>query len=113
ARFQALMDMRAKAGQPVWYTDFDLTEDLNQLVGFESSATRIRVFEPMFVFGPLQTEDYARAVITATKNPDDTEEFVEQRVRLRLERQRQVYAGDPPPTHVVLSEAAVRSNVGG
>jgi hypothetical protein len=54
--------------------------------GLEATASTIRCFEPQLVHGLLQTEDYARAAIGA--DPRLAPEVVEQRVRLRMERQQ-------------------------
>jgi len=56
----------------------------------EREATSIRTWEPLIVPGLLQTEDYARALITGWQ-PGDAAETVEQQVAARMERQRFVY----------------------
>jgi hypothetical protein len=69
--------------------------------GLEATATRIRCFEPQLVHGLLQTEDYARAVISA--NPRLSAEIVEQRVRFRMERQQRSMDG----ITVIMGEGAL------
>lgn len=54
--------------------------------GLEATASDLRCFEPQFVHGLLQTEDYARALFNTV--PELSAEVVEQRVRLRMERQQ-------------------------
>jgi transcriptional regulator with XRE-family HTH domain len=54
--------------------------------GLEAAASKIRAFEPQLVHGLVQTEDYARAAISA--DPRLSADVVEQRVRFRLDRQR-------------------------
>ena len=70
--------------------------------GLEATASRVRCFEPQFVHGLLQTEDYARAVISTA--PALSAEIVEQRVRLRMERQRRPMNG----VTVIMGEGALR-----
>jgi hypothetical protein len=70
--------------------------------GLEATASRIRSFEPQLVHGLLQTEDYARAVISA--DPFLSSEVVKQRVRFRLERQQRSMDG----VTVIMGESAVR-----
>ncbi len=63
--------------------------------------------------GLLQTEQYARAVITAG-NPGVNEEEIGRRVHLRIARQALIRRQTAPPTlKVVLSEAILRRPVGG
>lgn len=74
-------------------------------------ATAMRIFEPELVFGLLQTPDYARALFEA--NDRLTDDVVERRLRLRLERQQTVFSADPPPSIVVvLGEGALSLVVG-
>jgi transcriptional regulator with XRE-family HTH domain len=74
--------------------------------GLEATASRIRCFEPQFVHGLVQTAAYARAVISA--DPQLSPEVVEQRVRLRLERQ-QSHADD---TTILMGETALATIIG-
>jgi hypothetical protein len=75
---------------------------LGLYTGLEATASRIRSFEPQLVHGLLQTEDYARAVISA--DPQLSPDVVEQRVRFRLERQQRSMDG----VTVIMGESAVR-----
>jgi transcriptional regulator with XRE-family HTH domain len=77
----------------------------------EPEATDIRAFEPMLVPGLLQTEEYARAVMTSGQKP----ERLEQAVSARLERQRILHREEPDPPYfwVVLDETVIRRPVGG
>jgi transcriptional regulator with XRE-family HTH domain len=80
-------------------------------LGLESAASEIRIYEVSLIPGLLQTEDYARAVISAgmvnSPRPD-----IERRVALRMERQR-LTRSSPPKVWAVLDEAALRREVGG
>ena len=61
---------------------------------YEARAVSLRWYEPTFVPGPLQTEQYAREVLAAgLLTPDEAEE----RLALRLERQAVALGGDRPP----------------
>lgn len=73
-------------------------------LGLEQSASRFRCFEPLFVHGLLQTEDYAHALTRAedTLTPD----VVDQRVAFRMDRQRRVL-GNGPDLTVVLGAGAL------
>jgi hypothetical protein len=79
-------------------------------VGLEGLAETEFVFEPMLVPGLLQTEDYARAVTEATGfvRRDHSERFVS----FRQARAGRLTDDAPLALHAVISEAALRLNVG-
>lgn len=79
---------------------------LGLYAGLEATASRIRWFEPQFVHGLLQTEDYARAVISI--DPQASPEVVEQRVRFRMKRQQRSMDG----VTAIMGEGALRLVVG-
>ncbi|MFI2648911.1 Scr1 family TA system antitoxin-like transcriptional regulator [Micromonospora fulviviridis] len=79
--------------------------------GYEQQAVRLRAFEACLVPGLLQTEDYARAVIsTGGLHPPGT---VDELVAVRLERQQLLHRDEPPHCVFLLDETAVRRPVGG
>ena len=78
----------------------------------EREATSIRTWEPLVVPGLLQTEDYARALITAWQ-PGDGDEVVQQHVTARMERQHLLARNDPPLVWMIIGEPALRNPVGG
>lgn len=111
---QILFDLREQAEQDVWWSDLRLTDSMRELVGFEQTARCIRVFELAYVYGPLQTEAYARAVLTGTNEPGTGRERVEEDLRLRMERQIQTFQGpEVPQLLVLLDESVLRRNIGG
>lgn len=71
----------------------------------EASATLLREFEPLAVPGLLQTETYARALVT---RPSATADQVEELVNARIERQA-VLDKESAPTLVVLLDESVLS----
>jgi len=79
-------------------------------VDLESDASEIRWYQPEVVPGMLQTEAYIRAM-HATAHPRVTDEEVNKQVAVRLERQAIL---DQPGTtlHFILSESALRRNIG-
>jgi transcriptional regulator with XRE-family HTH domain len=77
----------------------------------ENKATRLSVWSPGIVHGLLQTEDYARALLTTL--PGATAEAVAGRLRSRLERQRRVLGREEPPTiRCIVDHAALYRHVG-
>ncbi|HYY80120.1 MAG TPA: helix-turn-helix transcriptional regulator [Actinomycetes bacterium] len=115
---QALLNLARQANTPGWWHRYgDLLPGWFQAyVGLEEAATLIRTFEVQFVPGLLQTDDYARAVITQG-NPAAPAEEVERRVGLRQRRQdlltRPGPDGSPRRLWAVVDEAALRRPIGG
>ncbi|SDC53334.1 helix-turn-helix domain-containing protein [Streptomyces prasinopilosus] len=101
------------ANRPGWWQRFhDVLPDWFSLyVSLEGAARVIRSYEPHFVPGLLQTEDYARAVLEAGTIGNQTPEAVERHVSLRLERQRLLERRDPPHLWVIVEETVLRRPV--
>lgn len=81
-------------------------------VGLEGAASRINTYEVQFVHGLLQTESYARAVVTAGHREHIPEDEVERRVSLRMQRQQLLLGENAPHFLCVLDEAALRRPFG-
>jgi transcriptional regulator with XRE-family HTH domain len=80
-------------------------------LGLESAASEIRIYEVNVIPGLLQTEEYARTMLTAGM-VNSPRQDIERRVALRMERQR-LSREYPPELWCVLDEAALRRHVGG
>jgi transcriptional regulator with XRE-family HTH domain len=76
----------------------------------EDAAQAIYKYEPHFVPGLLQTEEYARTLLIGLGYDESS---VERRVTGRLERQELLEKEDRLELHYILGEAAVRHMVGG
>jgi hypothetical protein len=79
-------------------------------LGYESSATQIRNFEPVVVPGLLQTEEYAREIIEAYLGRSNKE--AAQLVDLRMDRQERLLDDAGPRMYFVLDEAVINRVVG-
>jgi transcriptional regulator with XRE-family HTH domain len=77
----------------------------------EAQARRLRWFEPLVVPGLLQTETYARAILSTRMGA--TPEELEEAVAGRMDRQRVLGRQHPPELWVILDEAVLRRPVGG
>ncbi|MEV6816840.1 helix-turn-helix transcriptional regulator [Micromonospora sp. NPDC051296] len=79
--------------------------------GIEAEATALRSFEPLYVPGLLQTEAYARAILTSGGlfAPDE----IEQQVAARIDRQTVLTRDRPPLFTVVIDEHVLRRRIGG
>ncbi|GAA1427105.1 helix-turn-helix transcriptional regulator [Streptomyces thermospinosisporus] len=109
----AFIDLVEEANRPGWWQRFhDVLPDWFSLyVSLEGAARIIRSYEPHFVPGLLQTEDYARAVLEAGTIGAEGHETVERHVALRMERRRLLERADPPHLWVVLDETVLRRPV--
>jgi transcriptional regulator with XRE-family HTH domain len=110
----ALLALARQAKNPGWWQRYGdiLPSWFQTYLGLEEAASLIRTYEVQFVPGLLQTEDYARAVITHG-NPGAPAEEIERRVSLRLKRQQLLNRSDPPQLWAVVDEAALRRPMGG
>jgi hypothetical protein len=81
-------------------------------IGLEAEASAIHSYESQFVPGLLQTEDYARAVISGGQVRPDPE-AAERRVAARMARQELFTRPEPPEIWAVLDESVILRPVGG
>jgi transcriptional regulator with XRE-family HTH domain len=96
-----------------WHTYRDVLPDwFAAYLSLEQAALQIRAYESQFVHGLLQTEEYARALLTAG-NPHAPADATERRVALRMQRQELLSRAAPPRLWVVMDETVLRWPVGG
>ena len=112
----SLAELARRVNERGWWQKYAglIGSEYADLIGLEAEARTIRTYQQELVPGLLQTPDYARAVIRASR-PTDTREEVGRRAEIRTERQEILTRADPPPPRfsVVLSEGVVRRPVGG
>ncbi len=77
--------------------------------GYESSASIIRQFEPLFVPGLLQTEEFGRRLLEGLGHPPERVETI---WSARAERQELLGRDELPEMFFILDEAVVRRVVG-
>lgn len=110
---EELLELRAAAKGRAWWMRYGgvLSSELQRLIGLEAGADRVRYYESLLIPGLLQTADYARALMI----PSVTERRVEvdHRVEVRLHRQERIFGDDPMDMTAVVSEAALRQEIGG
>ncbi|OIJ90991.1 helix-turn-helix domain-containing protein [Streptomyces colonosanans] len=97
--FSRLIGLVLRSQLPHWFQPY---------AEMEAKATYISTYQAQLVYGLLQTEEYARAVL-ATGKPDDLEGLV----AARMERQRILGREQPPLACVVLDEAVLHRPIGG
>ncbi|MEU7200238.1 helix-turn-helix transcriptional regulator [Streptomyces sp. NPDC045470] len=88
-----------KYAYPKWFLPF---------IELERDATSHRVFESQIIPGLLQTEDYARGMLSAVR-PDNLEDLV----AARMSRQAVFERETPPRTWFVFDEQVLRRPIGG
>ena len=108
-----LLALADKANEPGWWQPFnDVIPDwMETYVGLEQAASTIRTYEPQFVPGLLQTEEYARAVIEMGR-PGRTDE-IKRKLDLRMGRQRVMEQNSSVGYWAIVDEAALRRPTGG
>lgn len=106
---QQLIDLAAEGKQRAWWQSRELP--YSTYVGLEADAETISDFGLGVVPGLLQTEGYARAVLTAAR-PLLAADVIEQRLAGRLERQRLLRSDRGPRFDAVIDEAVLR-RIGG
>jgi transcriptional regulator with XRE-family HTH domain len=106
---QQLVDLAAEGKQRAWWQSRDLP--YSTYIGLEADAASIEDFGLGLIPGLLQTEDYARAVLTAI-HPRLTADVIEQRLAGRLERQRLLTSASQPEVDAVIDEGVLH-RVGG
>ncbi|MFI8927054.1 Scr1 family TA system antitoxin-like transcriptional regulator [Streptomyces sp. NPDC053474] len=97
--FSRLVGLVLRSQLPTWFQAF---------AEMEARATYVSTFQAQLVYGLLQTEAYARAVLGAR-----TDDNLDARVAARMERQRILAREHPPLMWVVLSEAVLHQEIGG
>jgi hypothetical protein len=99
--FASLHALMSREALPEWFAP---------VIDFEGRATRIHEWSPNVVPGLAQVEAYARSVIRAGK-PRLTDVELERNVASRMAR-KAIFDGSPMYWPVI-SEAALRQNIGG
>jgi transcriptional regulator with XRE-family HTH domain len=115
-KLDELIGLLRDAERRGWWEDYQdaLPEEYMRFLGLEAEATYQRAWEPQVVPGLLQTEDYAREVILATRGiARITHSGIRSRVEARLARQQRVlHRSDPCALSVVLDESALMRRFG-
>jgi transcriptional regulator with XRE-family HTH domain len=111
---ERFLDLVKEANRPGWWHRFrDVLPDwFSAFVSLEGSAVLIRAYEPHYIPGLLQTDDYAHAVLRAGR-PQASQAEIDRSVALRRERQALLTREEPPLLWVVMDETVLRRPIGG
>jgi transcriptional regulator with XRE-family HTH domain len=112
ARVNTLVDLAKSSRGASFYDQYVdvLKPGFRDYLAYEASASVLRQYDPVFVPGLLQTEEYARAILehVAGFSP----ETADKAWAVRQHRQELHDREDPPDMLFVLDEANVRRQVG-
>ena len=101
----SIQELTRQSRKRGWWRRYDdvITGDY---VSLEAGASHLRVYEPTYIPGLLQTSDYARAVAheTLMRDPDEIERVVE----ARMHRQTILTADDAPELWAIIDEHALQ-----
>lgn len=112
---QALITLARESREQGWWNSYSdvLPNPHSALISLEAETASIRAYQAQLVPGLLQTEDYTRAILKATRmtggDADETERFV----AVRKARQNLLRQEPPVKIWAVLDEAVLRRPVGG
>jgi transcriptional regulator with XRE-family HTH domain len=114
SRRALLLELAEDAAQKGWWEEFgdSLSEDYQQFIGLEHEAASIAIWHVDVVTGLLQTEDYARHIISSYSRVEPIAPgMIGRLVRVRMRRQ-QILDRDGLQLSVVLDESILKRRVG-
>jgi len=109
-----LLELAEDAAQKGWWEEFadSLSEDYQQFIGFEHEAASIAIWHVDVVAGLLQTEAYARHIISSYSRVEPIAPgMIGRLVRVRMRRQ-QVLDREGLRLSVVLDESVLQRRIG-
>jgi hypothetical protein len=111
---EAFLEMAKRSNEPGWWHRYTnvVADWFQDYLGLEESASRIQTWEQQFVPGLLQTEDYAKAIISHGWSPMAAQS-VQRQVALRMRRQALLGRPDPPKLWAVIDESVLHRSIGG
>lgn len=110
-----LLALAEDATQKGWWEEYSdsIAPDLLQLIGLEQEASSIAMWQNDIVPGLLQTESYARHIMSSYSQVEPTPpSVIERRVRVRMRRQEVISRDPPPELTIVLDESILFRRVG-
>jgi transcriptional regulator with XRE-family HTH domain len=114
ARRALLLELAEDAAQKGWWEEFadSLSDDYQQFIGLEHEATSIAIWHATVVAGLLQTEAYARHIISSYNRVEPIAPgMIGRLVRVRMRRQ-QVVNREDLQLSVVLDESVLKRRIG-
>jgi transcriptional regulator with XRE-family HTH domain len=110
-----LLGLAEDAAHKGWWEQYadSLSPDYQQFIGLEDEASAIDIWHVDVVTGLLQTEAYARHIISSYSRVEPiTPGMIERMVRVRVQRQRVLSRASGIELSVVLDESVLMRRVG-
>ncbi|MFI0417913.1 Scr1 family TA system antitoxin-like transcriptional regulator [Spongiactinospora sp. 9N601] len=79
----------------------------------EPRASVLRTWSPMVVYGLLQVDAYARALLTASPTAPRDPEWIEEQIRIRMQRKVLLDRDPPPAIWDLIDEEVLHRPIGG
>lgn len=113
-RTEELVTLARAARESPWWSRYKdvAPAKLLELIDYESAASAVSQFEPIFIPGILQTEEYARAVLQVFYDEKSAAERLTAMVDLRTRRRGLLTRENAPHFSFVLDESVVSRVVG-
>jgi transcriptional regulator with XRE-family HTH domain len=114
-RRELLLTLAEDAAQKGWWEEYadGLSTDYQQFIGLEHEASSIAVWHVDVVPGLLQTEAYARHIISSYSHVEPIAPgMIERLVRVRMQRQEVLNRESGLQLSVVLDESVLKRRVG-
>jgi transcriptional regulator with XRE-family HTH domain len=115
SRRALLLELAEDASRKGWWEEFadSLSPDYQQFIGLEHEASSIAIWHVEAVPGLLQTEAYARQVISSYSQVEPIAPgLIERLVRVRMRRQQALTREPALQLSVVLDESVLRRRIG-
>jgi transcriptional regulator with XRE-family HTH domain len=116
ARRDELMKLAREARQRGWwqeYSDYsDVAVPYSTYIGLEAAAVSLRSYESTVFPGLLQTKEYALALFDENWLPDRPREYVEERIAVRMTRQRRLSEDQPVQFHSIVDYSVADRIIG-
>ena len=108
ARQQPLIELARQGQRKGWWAPWDdlLPPGFGSYLGLEAEASAVRAFGVQVIHGLLQTPEYARAVIRASR-PDLVEEQVKRLVDAARRRQQALLRTESAQLRLIIDESAL------
>lgn len=109
-----LVELNREAPGEDWLTQYVrfMPTGMPHFVGLEAEAVTITAYHPTLVYGLLQTERYAKALLETHRPVEDTTaESVKRNLEIRMQRKHRVLHPEnraPARLRIILGEAALR-----
>jgi len=107
---ERLLSLAQEASRKGWWEEYSdvSSAEYQEFIGLEAEASSIAVWHVEVVTGLLQTERYARSLLTEyTRVEPIAPALIERRLELRMLRRKHVLDKDPPPNLLIVLDESV------